>query len=398
MAERQSYIDHDARRTTARNGWMDILRAWAAFSVILLHLNIRVPSSDTALGAWLPGPLYRALVSSGFHGVRTFFVLSGFLIMTRTLARWGSPEQIVPSQFYRMRFARIAPCLLLFIVAQSALELLGVPVFSSAATRPTHLGTAILSALTFNFNWLEARYGYQPGAWDVLWSLSVEEAFYLGFPLACILTRSRRWLTPLLGVFVVVGPIVRAQLSNDEPWQDYSYLACMDGMAWGCLAALWVKPNRASRHRWLALSLGACAFLTALVFRRNLFDAGLTQRGLDVTLLSAGVALMLVALQENPSYDASSRLPVLRSIARFGQNSYEVYLMHMFVVLPLVALYQLAGKPVVLILPLYVVTVVSCAVGASWLARHFSSPLNRWLRSPREVCGQNAVVPRAGLD
>ena len=47
------------------------------------------------------------------------------------------------------------------------------------------LGRALVAALTFHINYLEATRGYLPGSWDILWSLSVEEAFYLFFPLIC---------------------------------------------------------------------------------------------------------------------------------------------------------------------------------------------------------------------
>jgi peptidoglycan/LPS O-acetylase OafA/YrhL len=109
------------------------------------------------------------------------------------------------------------------------------------------LGRALIAALTFHINWLEAQRGYLPGSWDILWSLSVEEVFYLGFPLVCRLAGGSfgRWvgrgnllMVILLG-FVVMGPFARTVLTRgNEVWREVSYLGGMDAIAMGCLTAL----------------------------------------------------------------------------------------------------------------------------------------------------------------
>ena len=102
----------------------------------------------------------------------------------------------------------------------------------------TTLPRALLAAATFHINWLESQRGYLPPNWDVLWSLSVEEVFYLFFPLICVLTRARAPLITLLMAFVAVGPFARTVLTHNELWADYGYLSCMDAIALGCLAAM----------------------------------------------------------------------------------------------------------------------------------------------------------------
>jgi peptidoglycan/LPS O-acetylase OafA/YrhL len=72
--------------------------------------------------------------------------------------------------------------LLMLLAVLSLLHFAHVKYFIvSAKTRG--LGRAIVAALTFHVNLLEARRGYLPGNWDILWSLSVEEIFYIFFPL-----------------------------------------------------------------------------------------------------------------------------------------------------------------------------------------------------------------------
>ena len=89
------------------------------------------------------------------------------------------------------------------------------------------LPRALFSALTFHLNWLEAKTGYLPANWDVMWSLSVEEMFYLFFPLVCLVfvgERSplrRNWMAP--SVFACrgaagFGPVGAVGMDHDRYW------------------------------------------------------------------------------------------------------------------------------------------------------------------------------------
>src|SRR5262249_29989384 len=110
------------------------------------------------------------------------------------------------------------------------------------------LGRALLAALTFHLNLLEAWRGYLPGSWDVLWSLSVEEMFYLFFPLVARLLGRGKLFIVLLCAFVVLGLFGRRALSFGNPiWQEKSYLGGMDAIALGCLTALLVSRARFGR-------------------------------------------------------------------------------------------------------------------------------------------------------
>ena len=80
-----------------------------------------------------------------------------------------------------MRFARIVPCLLALLVISSLLHLSGI----GYVIYKTTLARALFAALTFHINQLQIWYGYLPVNWTVLWSLSIEEVFYLSYPLLC---------------------------------------------------------------------------------------------------------------------------------------------------------------------------------------------------------------------
>ena len=129
----------------------------------------------------LPDQLVTPLFWNGQPGVQIFFAVSGFLITSLTLRRWGSLADIGVRDFYMMRFARIAPLLFFLLAVLCALHLAGLRSFV-VSPKTGGLGRALLAALTFHVNVLEARRGYLPGNWDVLWSLSVEEVFYFAFP------------------------------------------------------------------------------------------------------------------------------------------------------------------------------------------------------------------------
>ena len=220
-----------------RLGGVDVLRGLSVLLVTLHHIHLRFWLNDYDVDGVLPKTLNQVLFWSGYYAVITFFVISGFLITGLSIRRWGQLGLIHVGRFYRMRAARILPCLLLLLLVLSALHLAGAPEFTIRPERAS-LGQALWSALTFRINWLEGHHGYLPGDWDVLWSLSVEETFYLMFPLLCLLLRREGLLLLPLVCLLILGPVDRTVFADQDPWGQYAYLSCMDGIAFGCLAAL----------------------------------------------------------------------------------------------------------------------------------------------------------------
>jgi peptidoglycan/LPS O-acetylase OafA/YrhL len=383
-----------AQRPEQRVPGIDVLRGLCIIAVVLHHINLRIHFRESGLGQWIGPAANRVLFWSGYYGVRVFFVISGFLITTWSLKRWGGLSQISLRKFYRMRFARIIPCLVGLLVLLSILDRAGTPFFT-INTQHTSLGRALLAAITFHINWLEARTGYLPGAWDVLWSLSVEEVFYIFFPLLCVLLRKQALLVGILFCFVVIGPFARIHAQN-ELWADYGYLSCMDGIALGCLAAIVAAAVRLGRKANLALAIsGALLCVLVDVFRGTAARIGLYKIGLDVTTLEIGTALLLIALQlrferravNGPSSIVNAR-PALNVLWRstgflrwFGRNSYEVYLTHMLVVWPMVMLF-LHFRQSIHTAPLWFLATATLAGVAGYLvARFYSEPLNHRLRA-----------------
>jgi len=368
---------------------IDVLRGLSVLLVVTHHLNLRVPLADAPIASHLPAALTRLFGWTGYYAVIVFFVISGYLITSHSLARWGALGAVKPSAFYRMRFARIAPSLLALLAILSLLHLAGFADYAIAQTVST-LPRALLAALTFHINWLEGHHGYLPANWDVLWSLSVEETFYLLFPLVCVAVKSPRLIGALLVSLIVVGPLSRVWIEIDI-WDDYAWLSCLDGMAFGCLAALFcARPEgavlRSPKARWIGARLTGLVGLAAMIFvvwfRKEARALGLTAWGLNVSWLECGAALCLVAIHRGVgagwSSGALGRITVpLRAL---GRASYEVYLTHMFVVLSAVRLAP-AGFAKSGWVPLgYAgVVTVSGLIGVA-LSRAFSEPMNVRLR------------------
>src|SRR6185437_15928622 len=227
----------------------------------------------------LPATVEQVLFWSGYYAVVAFFVISGFLITGLSLRRWGSLGDVSIGSFYRMRCARIVPCLLLLLVILSALHLAGAADFTIRPERAS-LSRALAAALTLHVNWLEGHHGYLPGGWDVLWSLSVEEAFYILFPLAAVLLGSERLFLLVLGALVIVAPGSRTLLGDAGPWRDDADLSCTAAIAFGCIWAVVAHHSLLGAQQLrLALTAGALISLLTIVLVDENLTTGLARFG-----------------------------------------------------------------------------------------------------------------------
>jgi len=354
-----------------------LLRGLAIFFVLMNHINIRLIGAEVPYREFLPAQLVHFLVWNGQLGVQMFFAVSGFLITSITLRRWGSLERVSLGGFYRLRFARIAPLLLLLLAVLSGLHFAGVHHFVVPAEMGG-LGRALLAALTFHVNVLEAHRGYLPGNWDILWSLSVEEVFYLFFPVVCRVFGRSKLFFGILFSLVALGPFARTVFAHgNEIWEEYSYLGGMEGIALGCLTALMVSRVRFSRVMlWVLGGGGAVVVAFSLIFSWQAYVGWLGRIGLNMTILGVGTCMFIAATAQTGWRSPRWLAPLLK----IGQYSYEVYLTHMFVVFGFFAPFLDAGKPMRLVPVLFVATIlVSGGLGAA-VAGMYSEPMNRLLR------------------
>jgi peptidoglycan/LPS O-acetylase OafA/YrhL len=366
-----------ASPTSGRIDGIDILRSLAIFFVLMNHVNMRLLIARVPYTHGLPQQLVSSLVWNGQLGVQIFFAVSGFLITSTTIRRWGSVSRVSVRGFYLMRFARIAPLLLLLLIVLSILDIAQFNDFV-VSSKTGGLPRALFAALTFHVNVLEARRGYLPGNWDILWSLSVEEVFYFFFPLVARLFGRGKMLIVLLLGFVALGPFARTVLTHgNEIWKEYSYLGGMDAIALGCLTALLVSRFRFSRRGlWIVGSLGTSLLVFCVVFSLRAEAWGLDRVGLYMTIVALGTCMIATAAAQTKWKSARVLYPLLT----LGRRSYEVYLTHMFVVFAFFHLFVLAGKPMGAVLPLFIVVVVIAGLLGEIVAKFYSEPLNRFIR------------------
>jgi peptidoglycan/LPS O-acetylase OafA/YrhL len=341
------------------------------------HVNMRLLAAKVPYTHGLPPQLVNSLVWNGQFGVQIFFAVSGFLITSTTLRRWGSIANVNIREFYQLRFARIVPLLLLLLAILSTLHVAHIKNFV-VSPKTGGLGRALLAAGTFHINLLEAKRGYLPASWDILWSLSVEEMFYLFFPLACRLFRRERFFLLPLIFFVILGPFARSNTFNHNPvWREYSYLGGMDAIALGCLTALVIARRNLSRTAlWIFGITGAILLIFSLGFSIRAYAWGLGRNGLNMTVLAIGTC-MLIAVFAQTRWQAPR---VFAPLLRLGQRSYEVYLTHVFVVLGFFSLFLAAGKPMKYVPLLFLVVILIAGLLGELVARGYSEPMNRWLR------------------
>jgi peptidoglycan/LPS O-acetylase OafA/YrhL len=396
------------RSETSRFDTIDLLRGFSILGVILLHIQNYCNVIRHPIGKTLPVWLYHFVFFNGGNGVSTFFAISGFLITYISIRRFGSLRLVAPFGFYRIRFARIAPMLLLFLAVLSVLHLVNVPDFHIKPAVGT-LPQALFAALTFQLNWFEAMHGWLPPAWTVLWTLSVEEMFYLFFPLLCFLLLRIRGgsaaFIAILAALIVFGPFARTPFySNNELWLYQSYLGNVDNIALGCVTAMLadklISAGRPFRLHWIWLLeiSGALLMLFIVIWDWPKVILGwqvkneLGRSGADVTVLGIGTCLMMLGSVLHPAVGSRWTAP----IRWLGQYSYEVYLTHEFVVMAVLLTYaRVRQGPIAA----WVVAAVIASGGLGFLvAGFFSEPMNRALRGAPSGTMTAGDAPSGGAE
>ena len=379
--------------SVGRNLRIDVLRGVSILLVLLHHFNIAYSLRDTALSRWLGWPLVHAVARNGNYAVVMFFAISGFLITGNALRRWGSLGSVDPGRFYALRAARILPCVALLVAVVTLLGLSGVAMFSNVPEQgpPVSFRVVDLAALTFWMNVLMARAGWVNYVLCVLWSLSVEEVFYLSFPVICRLLRRESWIAAFWALPVLAGPLWRMAHQDDEAGFLYAYLACFDAIAIGCWAALLASRLRKPGTRAGIASCGtgaargrapdaaAVATVAAMAMLYLGWPIGQTNV-LGVTAMALGTAALLVGADRAADEARGGVAGALGRVVRwFGRRSYELYLFHLVVLgaLRSVAPPTEAGSGG---LPFLAAYLGGSALLAEGVARAWSEPANRAIR------------------
>jgi peptidoglycan/LPS O-acetylase OafA/YrhL len=302
-----------ARPSTGYLPALDGLRAVAVLSVLLYHLEPAV----------LPG---------GFVGVDIFFVLSGYLI-TRIIDHDLRAGTFSLWRFYQRRIARIAPALFVMCAVVMAVAA-GVYTETDFAGVGSSAAATAASILNLKLIFQDNYFLLSPDTLPLLhcWSLSVEEQFYLCYPVLCWLVY--RWrpslLFPAVGVLTVLSAAACIALTPSRPnWAFYLPLTRAWELGAGGLVALWSaaggRGGRAAVRS--ACGWGGLALLAASIAWT---PGGTSFPGAWALLPVAGAVLVVVA-QQRVAADESQRVTgVLASppLIAIGRISYSLYLWH----------------------------------------------------------------------
>jgi peptidoglycan/LPS O-acetylase OafA/YrhL len=352
----------------------------AILLVLLLHYSLTYRLSKSPLADAFGADAVRAVINNGNYGVTMFFVVSGYLITSVSLRRFGSLAAIDVRAFYAMRAARIVPPLLLALVIIVALGLLGAPSFGNSDAGKSFPASfyflAVGSVLTFTHNLLMQSVGYFNYCLNIYWSLSVEEVFYLGFPLLCVLARRRAWVVAMCVCAIVIGPVYRAVHADDELYFMVGYAACFDAIAFGCLAALLADAVQPALKLARPLSLLA-AFALAASYLRGIGHH--EAFGFSAVAACAAV-LMWCASADLGTAKGWAGARAWAPLRRAGRHSYELYLFHIIVLAAMRDFVPRAQMSVDWKLPGLVVFLAASAGVAALMARYFSEPTNAALR------------------
>jgi len=365
--------------TTTRNAHIDFLRGVAILLVLLLHYALAYGLDNNPLTPLVGKPAVAAVFFNGNYGVTMFFVVSGFLITSMSLARWGEPGALKMRAFYTFRFARIMPCLLLVLAIIVPLGLAGVPYFenkhSGEGMPASFFVIAVGSILTFWHNVLMQSAGWFNYCLNIYWSLSVEEVFYLALPFVFLALRRRSLIAVVCVVLVAIGPYYRSLHTDEELFYECGYLACFDAIALGCLSAMLVSRFKLEGGGAKALRIAGGAGIAGFY----LWGIG----GHEVwgfTLVALSTALYIVgSVRDEQATFAASRATAF--VRWFGRHSYELYLFHIVVLALMRNVWDKKTLPAALWVPWFALFIGAAALAGMLVSRYVSEPANRAIRA-----------------
>ncbi|CAN5386682.1 acyltransferase family protein [soil metagenome] len=308
----------------------------------------------------------------GYVGVDVFFVISGFLITGSLWAEVSRTGRVSLRDFWARRIRRLLPAASLVLIACLALMLAFVP-RSLWQETVVQIGASALYAQ----NWVLAA-----GSVDYLaaegtptlvqhyWSLSVEEQFYLVWPLllllAVVVGRRRRSVVIAAFAALAVGSFAYSVLLTGNPSGYFN----TGGRAWEFALGGLLSFAPAIKSRWMPLAGVALIALAAA-----LYSGGTPFPGATALLPVAGALLVIAG--------GANRVAALRPLQFVGGISYSVYLWHwpLLVVLP-----ALVG-------PWWAVVALALTVLLAWATTRFvEAPLRRGIRRPYRLAIAAALV------
>jgi len=307
-------MTHATLTPRAQYGYIPGLNGIRAISVLIVVL------AHMGLSHIIPG---------GF-GVTVFFFISGFLITRLLIAENALKGHIKLKQFYTRRFIRLYPALLFMVFGTTAFYML----IGWGGPKPAELFSAVFYGTNF----------YQVGArmdgalpfmpWTHLWSLAVEEHFYLIFP-AFLVLMGTQWSRILKGLMAVLVAALLWRIfifsQTSLPVADYSYMmtdARIDSLVWGCVLSIMLHVHGTTqRLSWLMGYVPVIVSGLAIVASFLIRDEGFRYTA-RFSLQGAAMFILFLNLFYSDRFHWAISILEWKPLAWFGTISYALYLWH----------------------------------------------------------------------
>lgn len=344
---------------------LDGLRFMSFFVVYLFHIWLLMFDRYSLTGN--TSSIVKFLFQNGEIGVNFFFVLSGFLITYLLIQEKKLTGKIHVGNFYVRRILRIWPlfyvCILFGLVLYPLKKFIGGDVFEVA-----HPWTYFVFLNNFDFMKNGA-----PAIISVLWSVAIEEQFYLFWPLLLSLTPIK-YYRPLLFTIIIGSFIFRCFNYDDERVLQFHTLAVIGDMALGGLFAYYIIFSERFKIKIESLTKSSIAILysAALIvflFRKNIFPGSLMVFERIVIALICG----LIILEQNFSKNSFFKMSSFKSISKWGIYTYGLYCIHVIVITFTEIAFKKAGlnmqSPLIILL-LTIVAFTGC-MSAAFVSYNF---------------------------
>ncbi|RXK50996.1 acyltransferase family protein [Aquirufa rosea] len=288
---------------------LDGLRALAILLVLIFH--------------WFPTNHWINTLPNGPMGVTLFFVLSGFLITSILINQRDTVGFFQAfKNFVARRALRIFPIYYAVLIGLLGLKkLLGIQIVSDFYQYPLYYWSYLYN------HWLEKSQNWS----DMLspyWSLSVEEQFYIIWPMFVLGIASKRSLLTLLWCTTGIGLIARFVLIHQLNGIGVYMITCVDTFAWGGILAYYLKEGKEVQIKNVLTYVMPLAFIGFLYTTLLLTDQHLGKQLFFRTFTSIfSLGLIFGALQTN----LWSRFLTTRPLREIGKVSYGLYVYHMVI-------------------------------------------------------------------
>lgn len=321
---------------------IDSLRALAVLAVIIYHVDVN----------YLPG---------GFLGVDLFFVLSGYLISSLIIKEYKKTGSVNLYNFYIRRARRLLPAVYFMITVGLVVMVL----FNEVLLRKSHLDAIFGYLYSSNWWYIFHKLDYfdsfgAQSPFKHLWSLAIEEQFYMIFPLLFLLVNRKKkskdgtyklnknFLYVVLGLIIasLIAHIILFDINNisriyfGTDTRAFSLLVGVVGAILYPMERLHAKVTLQQNMIYSVVSLMSIATLITVMIYTSEYNTWLYRGG----FLLVAVLGLIVIISSGKQHTLMSRLLSFKPVVFIGKISYSLYLWH-FLVLVLTTPVSEIGNP-----------------------------------------------------